>query len=169
MRFNIFLCVIQLGMITPWWLHLCFLSSPHVATTEGDEVARHLVRTTPFKWNFKTPIETTCAPTVATVQLTVDEIAVGILTATQNVATRLHAQRRTWLRLVPHKVFYSELVPEPEKRLNLEEQFLPIVFVGPSPHETLIGGGAWKDFPALIDLYKRFPRQKWFLLTVCSN
>ena len=24
-----------------------------------------------------------------------------------------------------------------------------------------MGGGAWKNFPALMDLYRRFPHHKW--------
>lgn len=162
MRFGTLLCVVQFGMMTTPWLHFYYSSYPHVVKVVDDGV-----RETPFEWNFTASTETTCAPTGPTVQLTVDQIGVGILTATQNFATRLHAQRRTWLRLVPHKVFYSEAVPG--KQLNLEERLMPIVFVEPSPYETLVGGGAWKNFPALIDLYKRFPRQEWFLITVSSS
>ena len=36
-----------------------------------------------------------------------------------------------------------------------------MVALSPPAGEELVGGGAWKNFPALIDLHHRFPRKKW--------
>ena len=38
---------------------------------------------------------------------------------------------------------------------------LPTVRLQPPAGENLIGGGAWKNFPALLDLHARFPNHKW--------
>jgi hypothetical protein len=38
---------------------------------------------------------------------------------------------------------------------------LPTVPLTPPEGEQLVGGGAWKNFPALIDLHKRYPTKKW--------
>ena len=83
--------------------------------------------------------------------LTIDDIAFGVLTSERFVETRLASQQRTWLRRVRHVVFYSES----------ELRWLPTVALTPPSGEELVGGGAWKNFPALIDLHRRFPQQKW--------
>lgn len=82
---------------------------------------------------------------------TIDDVAFGVLTSQRFLGTRLHAQRLTWLKLVRHVVFYSET----------EVASLPTVALKPPENEELVGGGAWKNFPALMDLHKRFPEKKW--------
>lgn len=84
-------------------------------------------------------------------KLGVSDIAFGILTSDRYVDTRLHAQQRTWIRLVRHVVFYSE------------HSVKPTTMVEPASHEKLVGTGAWKDLPALKDMYQRFAT-RWFFL-----
>lgn len=50
-----------------------------------------------------------------------------------------------------HVVFYSEA----------DLAWLPTVGIHPPSGEQLVGGGAWKNFPALLDLHRRFPDKKW--------
>ena len=57
----------------------------------------------------------------------------------------------TWLKNARHVVFYSEA----------DIASLPAVGLKPPPGEELVGGGAWKNFPALVDLHLRYPRKKW--------
>jgi hypothetical protein len=83
--------------------------------------------------------------------LTVDDVAFGVLTSDRFLETRLASLRSTWLRGVRHVVFYSESVIAS----------LPTVRVEPPAREELVGGGAWKNFPALLDLHRRFPDKKW--------
>lgn len=83
--------------------------------------------------------------------LSIDDVAFGVLTSERFVDTRLASQQRTWLRRVRHVVFYSES----------ELRWLPTVKLAPPNREELVGGGAWKNFPALMDLHRRFPNQKW--------
>ena len=83
--------------------------------------------------------------------LNVSEVAFGVLTSQRYVTTRLHSQQQTWLRQVRHAAFYSEAVDDTVPTIPLE----------PPANEELVGGGAWKNFPALIDLHKRFPAAKW--------
>lgn len=40
-------------------------------------------------------------------------------------------------------------------------QSLPTVALTPPAKEELVGGGAWKNFPALLDLYRRYPKVPW--------
>ena len=87
--------------------------------------------------------------------LGVDDVAFGILTSERFVETRLASQIRTWLRRVRHVVFYSES----------DMRWLPTVKLTPPPAEELVGGGAWKNFPALMDLHHRFPTKKWIFFT----
>ena len=87
--------------------------------------------------------------------LTIDDVAFGILTSERFLETRLASLRRTWLRRVRHVVFYSESVVAD----------LPTVRVTPPPSEELVGGGAWKNFPALVDLQRRFPTKAWIFFT----
>ena len=84
------------------------------------------------------------------------DIAFGILTSTRFLETRLRSQQRTWLRLIRNVVFYSES----------EVASLPTVPLKPPDREALVGGGAWKNFPALLDLHRRFPTHKWIFFTV---
>ena len=67
----------------------------------------------------------------------------------------LRSQQRTWLRLVRDVIFYSES----------EIASLPTVPLTPPEREALVGGGAWKNFPALLDLHRRFPKHKWIFFT----
>ena len=83
--------------------------------------------------------------------LTVDDVAFGVLTSERFLETRLSSQQRTWLRRVRHVVFYSES----------EVRSIPTLKLVPPAKEELVGGGAWKNFPALIDLSERFPLAKW--------
>ena len=83
--------------------------------------------------------------------LHIDDIAFGVLTSERFLDTRLASQRRTWLRSVRHVVFYSETVVAN----------LPTVALSPPENEQLVGGGAWKNFPALMDLHRRYPTKKW--------
>ena len=83
--------------------------------------------------------------------LEIDDVAIGVLTSGRFLETRLGSQQRTWLRQVRHVVFYSES----------EVAHLPTVALSPPVGEQLVGGGAWKNFPALMDLHRRFPSHKW--------
>ena len=83
--------------------------------------------------------------------LTMNDIAIGILTSERFLETRLASQQRTWLRQVRHVAFYSESVVAS----------LPTIKLVPPAREELVGGGAWKNFPALIDLHDRFPEARW--------
>ena len=83
-------------------------------------------------------------------------MAFGVLTSSRFLETRLRSQKNTWLRQVRHVVFYSEN----------DLAWLPAVGIKPPPGEQLVGGGAWKNFPALIDLHRRFPQQKWIFFNV---
>ena len=83
--------------------------------------------------------------------LHVSNVAFGILTSDRFVQTRLQSQRLTWLQQVRDVVFYSE------SRIAS----LPTVALAPAIKEELIGSGAWKNFPALIDLHQRFPLHKY--------
>ena len=83
--------------------------------------------------------------------LHIDDVAFGVLTSERFLDTRLASQRRTWLRSVRHVVFYSETVVAN----------LPTVALSPPKNEQLVGGGAWKNFPALMDLHRRYPTKKW--------
>ena len=89
-------------------------------------------------------------------KLTIDDVAFGVLTSSRFLETRLRSQKNTWLRQARHVVFYSEA----------DLAWLPAVGLKPPPGEQLIGGGAWKNFPALIDLQRRFPQQKWIFFNV---
>ena len=66
-------------------------------------------------------------------------------------AQPLASQQQTWLKLARHVVYYSEV----------DIAALPAVGLRPPPAEELVGGGAWKNFPALLDLHRRFPAVKW--------
>eukprot|EP00965_Chrysotila_dentata_P230241 6197657-Pleurochrysis_carterae.AAC.7 len=83
--------------------------------------------------------------------LDTSEVAFGILTSDRFVATRLLSQQQTWLKQVRDVVFYSESYIAT----------LPTVGLSPPLGEELVGSGAWKNFPALMDLYRRFPSHKW--------
>jgi hypothetical protein len=83
--------------------------------------------------------------------LSIDDVAFGVLTSERFLETRLASQQRTWLRRVRHVVFYSETMVAS----------LPTVALSPPPKEDLVGGGAWKNLPALVDLHLRYPRKKW--------
>ena len=109
-------------------------------------------------WGFEPLHSTTCeAPvSVAKYGLAMHDIAFGILTSTRFLETRLRSQQRTWLRLIRNVVFYSES----------EVASLPTVPLKPPDREALVGGGAWKNFPALLDLHQRFPTHKWIFFTV---
>jgi len=85
-------------------------------------------------------------------ELSVKDVAFGILTAKNLVQSRVHAQQLSWLPQARDVVFYSEA--------DLEA-LQPTVALEPPPKEELVGGGAWKNFPALMDLHKRFPRHAW--------
>lgn len=100
-------------------------------------------------WKYKLPGKV--CPVQHSDQVGIDDIAFGILTSERFLVTRLASQRRTWIQHVRHVVFYSESVVAS----------LPTIPLTPPRGEQLVGGGAWKNFPALIDLAKRFPRQQW--------
>ncbi|KAL1522778.1 hypothetical protein AB1Y20_017750 [Prymnesium parvum] len=102
-------------------------------------------------WKFQTPTPRRCSQATPGTHLTIDDVAFGILTSNRFVETRLRSQKNTWLRQVRHVVFYSES----------DIAWLPAVGLKPPPGEQLVGGGAWKNFPALMDLHQRFPHQKW--------
>lgn len=87
--------------------------------------------------------------------VSVNDIAFGILTAERYLDTRLHAQQLTWVRHVRHVVFYTEHSVSTRSTVVVE----------PKAHEQLVGSGAWKDLPALRDLYWRFPLLTWFVMT----
>ena len=105
------------------------------------------------RWDFVPPGASICPPAVpsARAPVLIEEVAFGILTSERYLATRLQALQRTWLRHVRDVVFYSESVVAS----------LPTVRLQPPAGENLIGGGAWKNFPALLDLHARFPTHKW--------
>ena len=84
-------------------------------------------------------------------KLTIDDVAFGVLTSSRFLETRLRSQKNTWLRQVRHVVFYSESAIAS----------LPTVKLTPPTNEQLVGGGAWKNFPALLDLHRQFPTKKW--------
>ena len=79
-----------------------------------------------------------------------------MLTSERFLATRLRSQQVTWMQEVRDVVFYSES----------DIASLPTVGLRPAPGEQLVGGGAWKNFPALMDLYRRFPNHKWVFFNV---
>ena len=108
-------------------------------------------------WGFTPLHSATCEPppTVAKYGVAMHDIAFGVLTSSRFLETRLRSQQRTWLRLVRNVIFYSES----------EVASLPTVPLTPPEREALVGGGAWKNFPALLDLHRRFPRQKWIFFT----
>lgn len=105
----------------------------------------------PTVWPFSLNPVTNCPNLNPGAKLTVDDIAFGILTSERFLQTRLQSQQRTWLRHVRHVVFYSET----------DLAWVPTVGIRPPPREQLVGGGAWKNFPALLDLYRRFPTKPW--------
>lgn len=123
-----------------WFAHLCTGGAERIRTDGATRLRAALAKDRP---DAKPP-------------LGVNDIAFGILTSDRYVDTRLHAQQLTWIRFVRHVVFYSERsVPS-----------VPTVTVGPSSHEKLVGTGAWKDLPALKDMYKRFATLEWFFMVV---
>ncbi|EOD05952.1 hypothetical protein EMIHUDRAFT_219670 [Emiliania huxleyi CCMP1516] len=75
-------------------------------------------------------------------ELSVKDVAFGILTAKNLVQSRVHAQQLSWLPQARDVVFYSEA--------DLEA-LQPTVALEPPPKEEL----------ALMDLHKRFPRHAW--------
>ena len=97
------------------------------------------------------PCGAACPAPAETQRLSVDDVAFGVLTSERFIETRLASLQRTWLRHARHVVFYSESMVAR----------LPTVRLEPPAGEQLIGGGAWKNFPALMDLHRRFPRHKW--------
>jgi len=88
-------------------------------------------------------------------RITVDDVVFGVLTSSRFVPTRVAAMQATWLKNARHVVFYSEA----------DIASLPAVGLKPPPGEELVGGGAWKNFPALVDLYKKYPEKSWTFFT----
>ena len=123
------------------------------AALEDDERPDRYTR----EWTFAPAREPTCElpHREGKYQTAMDDIAFGILTSSRFLETRLRSQQRTWLRMVRNVVFYSESVVAS----------LPTVELRPPEREALVGGGAWKNFPALLDLYRRFPHQRWIFFT----
>ena len=125
-------------------------ASTAFSSTEPQRVSEAMPGDSAHEWNYQvasTPSE--CPLHLST--LSIDDVAFGILTSERFLDTRLASQRRTWLRDVRHVVFYSESVIA----------HLPTVALAPPEGEELVGGGAWKNFPALIDLHRRYPTKKW--------
>ena len=89
------------------------------------------------------------------------DVAFGILTAKNLVQSRVHAQQLSWLPQARDVVFYSEADLEALQptvvRAPAGEGGVRAAGSGPGPFpqalepppkEELVGGGAWKNFPA---------------------
>ena len=124
------------------------VDSSEESSSKNDYVPQDMLLTS--QCSFMTPPGPSACPEPPEA-LHIDDVAFGVLTSERFLDTRLASQRRTWLRSVRHVVFYSETVVAN----------LPTVALSPPKNEQLVGGGAWKNFPALMDLHRRYPTKKW--------
>ena len=124
------------------------VDSSEESSSKNDYVHQDMLLTS--QSSFMTPTGPSACPEPPEA-LHIDDVAFGVLTSERFLDTRLASQRRTWLRSVRHVVFYSETVVAN----------LPTVALSPPKNEQLVGGGAWKNFPALMDLHRRYPTKKW--------
>jgi hypothetical protein len=105
--------------------------------------------------------------------LTLDDIAVGVLTGNESITKRILPMSRCWYQLVPEVNIYTDVVPDsiwPEVSSNPRVNLFFHTSTATSHHlvgtefETGWNTAQSRHFHAIADLYDRYPKKKFYFI-----